>query len=273
MTSYEPFPPADTRPQSTFRRFKPSGFTLVELLVVIGIIALLISILLPALNKARQQGQWANCLSNLRQIGQGMLLYAGENKGYYPRPASGSFLHQPDDFIYWQEVGAGGSPPPNPDDSPLAGLLNVKGERLKQLFRCPSDPALDRGVPPGREAYGAYRYSYSMNDRWLAYPNHGSLTDKRHRSTDVVSSADKCFMVEEKNPTDGRWDIAKANLALTGDDVLTDRHAKQGNVLYHDYHVERKYWKDVYDKLSPDPDNAPLADDPTALFGTRAPFQ
>jgi type II secretory pathway pseudopilin PulG len=53
---------------------------LVELLVVIGIIALLVSMLLPALNKAREAGNRAACLSNLRQIGQMMMIYANENR-------------------------------------------------------------------------------------------------------------------------------------------------------------------------------------------------
>jgi prepilin-type N-terminal cleavage/methylation domain-containing protein/prepilin-type processing-associated H-X9-DG protein len=67
---------------SLHRASHSDGFTLVELLVVIGIIAVLISVLLPALSKAREQAKMVQCLSNLRQIGQGFIAYAGENHGF-----------------------------------------------------------------------------------------------------------------------------------------------------------------------------------------------
>ena len=70
--------------KATFRNYKTgknySAFTLVELLVVISIIALLLSILMPALNRVREQAKSVMCKTNLRTIGQAEMLYAQENK-------------------------------------------------------------------------------------------------------------------------------------------------------------------------------------------------
>src|SRR3954464_12019952 len=77
------------------------GFTLVELLVVIGIIALLISILMPALNKARTHAKTVQCMSNMRQVGQGFAMYVNESKGTLPQQLNGYIdMLNPDSWVY-----------------------------------------------------------------------------------------------------------------------------------------------------------------------------
>jgi len=120
------------------------AFTLVELLVVIGIVALLISILLPALNKARGAANTVACAANLRSIGQGLVLYQQSNNGYYPM-ATGKTV-SPAVNLCWPTTTSKFMGVKNPNLEAYDGTNN----RSMPAFRCPSrviEPSSAVNVP------------------------------------------------------------------------------------------------------------------------------
>jgi prepilin-type processing-associated H-X9-DG protein/prepilin-type N-terminal cleavage/methylation domain-containing protein len=115
---------------------RSKAFTLVELLVVIGIIAVLIAILLPTLGKAREQARTTQCMSNLRQIGTAMLNYAADNQGYVvPAAYSDGFLQK-----WWQILQNKKYLPTNKVSSSTAD-----SQGKADVLRCPS--GLDQLMP------------------------------------------------------------------------------------------------------------------------------
>jgi prepilin-type N-terminal cleavage/methylation domain-containing protein/prepilin-type processing-associated H-X9-DG protein len=109
------------------------GFTLVELLVVIGIIALLVSILLPTLGKARQQANLTACMAQMRDVGNAISMYVGDNKGSYPGPVVGQVR------LYYSVSSTG---------VPDQGLATY----LWRYFRYPA-PQADGSINPAKVFY------------------------------------------------------------------------------------------------------------------------
>ena len=132
------------------------GFTLVELLVVIGIIAILVGVLLPALNKARAAAQKAACLSNQRQIMSAIYIYANQYKGAIPPPvkdgnASGS-------HIVWAKHILGQN---RGDDNGYHNLGHIYSKGILKdvrAFYCPAQIDESLTYPQGWEAYPDWKY-------------------------------------------------------------------------------------------------------------------
>jgi len=194
-----------------------AGFTLVELLVVIGIIAILISMLMPVLGKAKDQADRVNCQSKLRQLVTAVRLYAHDYKDWIPQTY-------------------GITDPPGPETIPVTTgwLWKSKLMRDKRIWICPADP---RRQPQ-------LQYSYTYNGRMLV-PSSASEQDwptvlppPHLRKLSSFRKPSTCIVFGEENvngPIVGTYSINDAYFIYY--DVTDNRHRGLSSVGYLDGHT------------------------------------
>ncbi len=251
-----------------YARTVSQAFTLIELLVVIAIIAILASMLLPALSKSKAKAQWVNCVSNQKQIGLAFMLYVGEYRDVFP----GCAARQPtppveEDWIYWNWDDPRIAANSRRSDVNNGAIVPMIGRFVTNLFRCPSDKDIAiRAVTPNGQPVGNYLYSYTANSWFegtgltLNGINHGITSlipgDPGYgnpllfKSTMVRLPSAKLMMVEEHSyrnlPDDGRWTPTTVKLVglahpppfTSLPSHISNRHSGKGTVTLADGHVE-----------------------------------
>jgi prepilin-type N-terminal cleavage/methylation domain-containing protein/prepilin-type processing-associated H-X9-DG protein len=239
------------------------GFTLVELLVVIGIIALLISILLPSLNKARETANRIKCANNLKQLGLTLALYCNDNHGQYPRtywnPSGIPMLADPtsdcytatDPFAQSATIKWSGNVY---DNVPSCLYLLLRTEDITAaVFNCPSTTAqpdtfggggliaLNRSnFDPPLTSYLSYSYA-------CPFPGGATTAAVTGSSFKMTNALDAGFAVAaDMNPgtssTNNGDNVLAVNSSSSAQQLAygnSNNHQKAGqNVLFADGHVE-----------------------------------
>ena len=221
----------DRRPSRYNHLNRRSAFTLVELLVVIGIIAVLVALLLPALHRARAQALSIQCQSNMRSVGQAMLMYANDNRmQLFPIDAGGPFAMPPIDrqwFIYVLKP----TPPRNTASTD-------PHDWTPKILLCPAD-----------FEEPAWYHSYILNDH--LNERHVKYTTKNIPGR----SADRVVVMGEKVTDVNDYYIQK--IPGQGSDYFETlekyRHGLKlgSNYLYLDLHVDRTAPKEVKGGIDP----------------------
>jgi prepilin-type N-terminal cleavage/methylation domain-containing protein/prepilin-type processing-associated H-X9-DG protein len=232
-----------------------NGFTLIELLVVVAIISLLVSILLPSLNQAKEMARGAVCMSNLRQIGLGIAQYAEENDGVMYKSYTWGDPH-PD---WWtQALGLSGVLPWP------AGFYDQERDKATQgVWDCPTVEILY--APPGATKV-AWTYLRMSND----YPFWTVCgTADWIRLADIESPSRQIFVIDgilapnelgggypyagSQNGGSTRYGLILTEYADSGGAAFD--HGQRANCLFSDWHIEafdrNRITQDMCD--SPDP--------------------
>ena len=223
------------------RRQHRQAFTLVELLVVIGIIALLIAILLPSLNRARAAAQFVACASNMRQVGLAMRIYAGESRDFLP---FGWWVHSTGPFNYseftWDDLinkHLGGSMTFDQQRWHFDSAPNNTKQLIVRVLLCPSDASSQVG-----------RRSYSMNTsqhETKALAGHGNTnglfgTPPRPRGCMLSQVRRETIVLVENPRVDNELgDLSNCQLSspLVQITEFARLHNKRFNYLFSDGHV------------------------------------